>query len=274
MMGAFLVFLVPFSLCIAVVEVKRNKDAHGKTKFMFFLLWAITTLLIVLGSYKIPNLSRYADRLLILFPAPFLFAFIAQRLYNMGISISLRSTKVVLYVRKRALSNNKLLFWTILFILLIPNYVILSDRVGAYMRPFISETTTRRLEWLSMNMASDSSSLFVINAGEEDLLDYADLWNNYIGAYVGEHYTFLGRLGDAVNLRMSNFDSPILQYWADKYYSELAQVAKSKDQLSNYSIFVIEDYYRPISTYDLDLLRKISDGVYIVNWTSIGKLDK
>lgn len=270
MMGAFLIFLVPFSLCIIVVEVRRNKDVHSRAKFLFFLLWVITTLSIVLSSYMIPNLSRYGDRLLIFFPAPFLFAFMAQKLYNMRISISLRSTKVVLHVRNHALSNNKLLFWIILFILLIPNYVILSDKVGGYMRPFISETATRRLEWLSVNTASSSSPLFIINAKEEVLLDYADLWNNYIGAYVGEHYTFMGKLYDAVNLRMSNFDSPVLQYWADRYFKELTQAAKSKDQLSNYSIFVIEDFYQPINQGDFDFLYRIHDGVYLVNWASIG----
>jgi hypothetical protein len=137
------------------------------------------------------------------------------------------------------------------------------QNTNIYWRPFISIEVFNNLKAIASNSNASSIPVFVIYA--HDVTPY--MYNNWITAIVGKHFTYLGSIDNFLALIPTNFTDRYATEWSIFFLKELTQAGlKDLQTLSSHPIYLLTGMYnRPISEDELAILNKVAPGLYSLN---------
>lgn len=273
--GGNLILIIPIALLIAFQSMMKAPLADEKLKYLFIIWWTVLALTMPIISYVWPSLLSYAERMIIITPVPMLLAIFVRKLPTyltqpMAIRRRIENPKV-----SRVLSSKwsrRTLVSFVIASMFISNVNPILDNSKIYLASYISPDIANRLESLKSVVQYEEKPLFIIDSSESLIGDYADLWHNTIGAYVGPHYIYLGPMQNLAHLRRTLFSSEKSDTWSRKFFGQLEEDdILSYDSLAGRPIFLLDCLYG-LKDYEKQYVDEIKDGIFLLNfgklWTS------
>jgi len=160
----------------------------------------------------------------------------------------------------------KILVIILMFVVVLSNLSIVFEDVEFTFRQFISDSILTKLNWIKENLVEfDEPLVFVVNGNQENIAPYIDYWRQIIGSYAPNALIYVGKINNLLKLKEPDFNNTQLQVFATRYFSEFDNVISSKDELKRMTIIVVENFYAPITNWDLEyILEEQNDGIYVV----------
>jgi hypothetical protein len=235
---------------------------------VFIIVWTLCSLFIGISQYFNAQTYIFAIRAAAIIPAPLLAAvgFIRLRSWaNNGQHdlISFRS------VRKWVLMTA--------FITLIVAWPLTYWVAGSqYESVYLTSTAAQRLQWISANMKFANTPIFIYNDLDELAGGYGNLFNNWVGAIVGQHLAYLGRVDYLVQVQETPFSNTASRLISALFIKQIHDSGiTNRTSLLEHPIIIVEDFYNPypLPTYFAGLFHQVYDGVFQSDSTSLQTLD-
>jgi hypothetical protein len=212
------------------------------------LAWLLLSLAIGLAQYANPSITPFSERAIILMPTPFLAAVAIPRLGALW--------KVTGQLKGIALISMIMIGGSTLYY---------ADTGHQFYNSFISDSASASLHYLQSSGVIDvRKSIFIVSdpPGQPGLGEHNSFW---VGAYLGDHFTYLGRL----DFLMAGLETPFAG-------DQSAQVSRiffqglPINQLANMTVVYIVDFNSPVPlpNFFLTFLQPLGKGVYEVNRAS------
>ncbi len=206
--------------------------------------WVAVSIGTGVAQYLHPSFTPFSERAVILSPTLFLAPVVLSRLR------SVRFTKL-----KGALLVTVVITGTA------ASYYVLVGPL--YYNSFITDSASVALEDIrSLKLIDPKRSVFVFSEVAPFAGGLAEHSNNWVSAYLGDHYSYLGR----IDFLMAGLEAPFSDDQS-KLISRLFFNQLPLNQISNLSIVYVTDFNipRPIPDYNLSFLRPLARGVYLVD---------
>lgn len=270
--GGNLSFTIPIALLLTFQSMRETDLIEEKLKYSFVLWWTALALTMPIVSYVWPSLVSYAERMIIVTPVPILLAILIGKLPSYLAKLAAIRRKIE-NPRLRPLLSSKwfkrALVSFVVFSMFISNVNPILENSKIYLTSYISPYIADRLESLKSAAQFDEKPLFIICSSESLMGDYADLWDNTIGAYVGPHYIYLGSMQNLAELRRTIFGSAKTDIWSKKFFHELEESRiLSYDDLVNRPIVLLDCFYR-LRNYERPYADQIEEGVFLLNFPEL-----
>ena len=267
--GANLIFTIPISLVFVVANFVRSKELTKKLKYSFILWWTTVGLVLPFVSYAFPHLVSLTERMIIIMPIPLLAALFAtnlSRILRRTAESRIKHSEISRAVCSTPFKGILLLILVIS--LFFANVGPIQDNARYYLKSFITQDTAHSLESLSQ-MPLSEKPLFILDASESVIADYAGLQDNIIGAYVGPHYTYVGPVQNLANLKRTVFSSKPGDIWSAKFFDQLTQSnILSYDDLANRSIILLSSLYT-LRDYEKPYVLDFGGGVFFLDFEKL-----
>lgn len=270
--GGNAIFVIPIAFLITLQSLRTSHIAGERLRYLFILWWTILALTMLAVPYIWPYLASFAERMIIITPIPMLLALFARKLPQYLNSFLLaapkiQSSKSSLLLRSKWFKKTLPLF--LVLVIFVTNINPILDNSRVYLACYISSDISNRLESLRQIMQFRDKPLFIIDRSEDLIGDYADLWDNTIGAYIGPHYVYLGSIQNLANLRRTVFSSVKSDIWAMNFFNKLSQDnILSYDGLASRAIVLLDSFY-VMTNYEASYVNRISDGVFTVDFEKL-----
>lgn len=260
----FYLSLLPLTILGFIVSVKNAKHVH---------LFMISLTMIVISGFLFACLPFYTPfrvfvtRLSYLFPMPFLVSvglgYVLKSLDKFYIIIASES-KIRIRIQIR---SSILILILVLLVFVVPLQHTMNT-IKIYWRPFISSTAFNNLKVIASNTSLASIPIFIIYTEDGST---AYMYNNWITALVGQHYTYLGSLNNFLALIPTNFSDTYATKWSQVFLEELIQAGvTSHSAFCEHPIFLVTDMYnKPLTKEEIQALIPLSFGLYSLNCSSI-----
>jgi hypothetical protein len=178
---------------------------------------------------------------------------------------------------KREMKERKrdIAFAVVLLAIVLPNTFLAIQSVQFVYEPWISNKGAEGLRWVGDNLYNSSKPLiFVISSNEGRLSGSIEYLRNVITVFVPNNLVYIGKLDSLLLFREPQLENAKLERFAESCWIHLKTLVGSAQNLTAYTIVIIDDLYQPITSLELDArLDKVHDGVYIVkNYTAINRL--
>ena len=255
-------------LPIAAYGLMTSMTGRRSPLKIFIIVWTLCSLLIGISQYFNAQTYIFAIRAAAIIPAPILAAvgFIRLRSWaNTGRHdlIGLRN------VRKWVLMTA--------FITLIIAWPV-TYWVAAYQneRVYLTTSAAQRLQWISGNMKFTTTPIFIYDDLDELAGGNGNLFNNWVGAIVGQHLAYLGRVDYLVQVHETPFSNTASRLISALFMKQIyGSGITNRTSLLEHPIIIVEDFYNPypLPTYFAGFFHQVYDGVFQSNSTSLQTLD-
>ena len=256
--------LLPLAI-LGLTLVLRGKRTSLESLIM---LWAGASILIGLSQYLDPQTYTFAQRAAGLVPVPFLAAIGLRRLGTL--SVSRRLGRFSPAHLQRALLVASL----ILLVASWPTSYVADAPVDQ--RVFLSPSAYQRLQWVSANLKFLSTPIFVYNDFDTNAGGLGDLYDNWVGAIVGTHLSYLGSIDYLVQVQQTPYSNIVSRLHSAIFEKELRDVGiTSRAVLLSHPIIIVADFYNPspLPTYYATYFNEVSKGVFVGNITRLAAID-
>jgi len=260
--GTFGFLLVPVFVVGAVQLCTRQ--ARKSPQALLVTVWLLVSLLVILAAFPFPGLREWAYRSLILIPIPVFLSNGTIVLFRAVWGFGSKMREIDMFRMLRA-------FGTIGLAVLVFSGVFLSalqvqDFAGIHMRSFITDDARLALQQLSDAGLVRPDPVFVVYADDYWTGGFAQLWDNWIGVYFGNHQVYPGRLFYFFQGMQTPFNNSASRGISDLYFSQLA----SNDLLgtkatTSHDIVILTPFYSALSSAELKILTPVGPEAYIVS---------
>lgn len=236
---------------------KRNLEYN-----VFISSWALTSISFALAHYVLPGAQIFSERALILFPTPLLAATGVKAILWLRLN---RSIDPLQFTHGRATSV------CLVFALFISSTVITYTYTSPfYFKVNITDSAYEKLLWLSNNHRSKRSPIFLFNDYDQWAGGLGDMYNNWVEAIYGEHYSYLGHLHFFLATKETPFTSKVSQQISAIFLERMTKdgVFHASEPFRHEAILVTDFYLpSPLPKYYEDFLEEIHEGIYVLNTT-------
>jgi hypothetical protein len=166
-------------------------------------------------------------------------------------------------------------FAVVLLVIVVPNTFLVIESTRHTYQPWIDEDAVKGLRWVGDNLYNSTKPLvFVISNNEGRLSGDIQYFRNVISVFVPNNLVYIGKLDYLLLFREPQFENTKLQGYAERYWNELRTQVGSLQNLTAFTIVIIDHLYQPITSLELDTrLSQVHDGVYVVkNYTGTNRL--
>jgi len=260
--GTFVFLLIPIFIVGALQFCTRR--ARESPQALLVIAWLLVSLLVVLVAFPFSSLREWAYRSLVLIPVPIFLSNGMVVLFRAvwGFGSKLREVSMFRILR---------VFGTIGLAVLIASGAFLSalqvqDYAGIHMRSFISDEARFALQQLSDTGLVRPDPIFVVYSDDYWTGGFAQLWDNWIGIYFGNHHVYPGRLFYYFRGMQTPFNSSASRGISDLYFSTLAS---SKlvgiNATTSHDIVIVTPFYSALSREELKILTPEGQNAYLVS---------
>jgi hypothetical protein len=249
-LATWILYLGPVSLvCLGAVPVvfylKKLRISSRVTALTFS--WLLLSLAIGLAQYVDNSITPFSERAIILIPTPFLAAIVIPRLGNFRLTNQLKGAALI-------------------FVIIMGGGTLYYLDIGhRFYNSFISDSASTSLQYIQSSHVIDlKKSVFIFSDPPAQLgsADHSDFW---VGAYLGDHYSYLGR----VDFLMAGLGTP----FADDQSAQISRLFLNSlpiAQVRNMTIIYVADfnYPDPMPSLYTPFLHSLSKSVYEVNQTA------
>lgn len=261
-LAAWLLYLGPVGLAVlvAVSTVFFLRLMRISSPLIALTIsWLWLSLAIGLAQYANPSITPFSERAIILMPTPFLAAITIPRLSAI--------TRSRLGALKKLTSQLKGI--ALISMITIGGSTLYYADIGhQFYNTSISDSASASLRYLQSSGAIDvRKSIFIVSdpPGQAGIGEHNSFW---VGAFLGDHYTYLGRL----DFLMAGLETP----FADDQSAQVSRIffeGLPINQVPNLTIVYIEDFNSPapLPNFFLTFLQPLGKNVYEVNraaWNS------
>ncbi len=254
--------LVPLSIIGLLSSSVRPRNWLG----IFATTWGVASLAVGLSQYVDPQTVIFAQRAVLLFPTPLLAGLGIHKVYELitarkTISISWR------YVRLGALGG--------IFILLAVSWPFATSSAVPDQKIFITSQEYQQLRWVSTNMKFTNTPVFVFNDVDGFAGGLAQLYENWVSATVGPHFSYVGLPDYLVQLEDTPFYNTISQTVSREFLQQIRNAGiTTTSALLEHPIIIMSDFYRPspLPTYTAALFTEVGPGIFVGNATRLQSL--
>jgi hypothetical protein len=166
-------------------------------------------------------------------------------------------------------------FAVLLLVIVLPNAFLVIQNISFTYQPWIDNEVVERLQWVSNNLNSSTKPLiFAVSSNERTLSGDIAYLRNIISAIVPNNLVYIGKLDYLLLFREPMFENTKLEGYAERYWNGLRTQVGSPQNLTAYTIVIVDGLYQPITSLELGTrVAKVYDGVYIVkNYTATNRL--
>jgi hypothetical protein len=207
--------------------------------------WLLLSLAIGFAQYLNQSITPFSERAIILMPTPFLAAITIPRL---GALKKLTSQLKGIAMISMIMIGGSTLYY--------------ASTGHQFYNSFISDSASASLHYLESSGAIDvRKSIFIVSdpPGQPGIGEHDSFW---VGAFLGDHYTYLGRL----DFLMTGLETP----FADDQSAQVSRIffeGLPINQVPNMTIVYIEDFNSPapLPNFFLTFLQPLGKNVYEVN---------
>ena len=247
---AWLLYLGPVGLAclITTAVILYSKQLHISSRIAALTFsWLFISLTIGLAQYLDHSITPFSERAVVLTPTPFLAAIIIPRLGNFKVTSQLKGVALISLV----MVGGSTLYY--------------ADIGHQFYNSFISDSASSSLHYLQSSGVVDlKRSIFIVSdpPDERGIGEHNSLW---VGAYLGDHYTYLGR----IDFLMAGLETP----FTDDQSAQISRFFISGlpiDQVRNMTIVFIADfnYPNPRPSFYNTFLHLLGKNVYEINQTA------
>jgi hypothetical protein len=249
-LATWILYLGPVGLvCLfAVPVVLYLKHLHLSSRIIVLTFsWLFLSLTIGLAQYLDQSITPFSERAIILTPTPFLAAILVPLLKNFKLTSQVRGIGLI-------------------FIIITGASAVYYVGIGhQYYSSFISNPASASLKFLqSSGVIDPNRSIFILSDAPNQVgsPDHSDFW---VGAYLGDHYSYLGRL----DFLMAGMETPFRNDQSAQI-SRLFLNGLPIAQVRNMTIVYIADfnYPNPMPSFYTTFLHPLGASVYEVNQTA------
>jgi len=219
--------------------------------FVFIISWALTSLVLASAHYFLQGLQIFSERALILFPTPFLAGLGFKKFWGKrGFGFPGAKRNYVVFV-----------FLAIL---------MYAYSGPIFQRVFISNSAYEKLTWISRQYKSETSPLFIFNDYDGYAGALGELYDNWVQAVYGDHYSYLGIPSFLLALDETPFVSLNSQQHSRRFLEELKEDGIFNMQsITDRKLIIIDDFFlpRPLPKYYRDFFDETHDGIFVFNAT-------
>jgi hypothetical protein len=170
-------------------------------------------------------------------------------------------------LKLRTLFRSPLFKGVIIASIAIPLFIVninpITTNASLYSQAWLTQETSSSLQWISQNMRFAQEPLFVIDSTESIMAGQIDLWDNAIGAYVGPHYTYVGPIGNLINMRLTIFSSSQCNFYSQEYFNQLNASGILSYEGLNRTIILLDGFYN-IQQDEEKYVQSIAPGISTV----------
>jgi len=250
--------------------------------------WSYVNLLVVI---LIGPISReWGLRSLYIMPIPLL---LALAIYGFKSHLLEWQRKLILpFVRKGhslEVNASRILLFIVLFAVIMGSMIAVIQDADSFLTPFIPRSQYEKIIRVKVYFADHNLSLPIVAFGGYPNLGFVNLYRNYIGSEVGEHFAYYGEISNLFRLLPSQprvdptsdpYLSQIEKYYLTTYYHELTgnttvpllyyhDFYVTNETLTSYPILIVTpDFYTEEIPYYVKPF-DIGDGIYVIPPNSI-----
>ena len=248
--ATWLLYLAPTGIVVlvAVPALYFLRQLHLSSRFIALTFsWLLLSLAVGLAQYVSQSITPFSERAIILTPTPFLAAIMIPRLGGFRLTSQMKGIALISLIM---VGGSSVYFLEI------------RDR---FYNSFISDSAVASLQYLQSSGAIDLRKSVFIFSDSPDHHGYADHNDAWVGVYLGDHYSYLGR----IDFLMAGLETPFM----DDQSTQVSKIFLGSlpiSQIRNMTIVYISDfnYPEPAPSLFQGFLRPLSDGVYEVNQTA------
>src|SRR5438046_2468126 len=134
----------------------------------------------------------------------------------------------------------------------------------------------QRLQCVSANLKFLSTPIFVYNDFDTNAGGLGDLYDNWVGAIVGTHLSYLGSIDYLVQVQQTPYSNIVSRLHSAIFEKELRDVGiTSRAVLLSHPIIIVADFYNPypLPTYYAIYFNEVSKGVFVGNTTRLAAIN-
>jgi hypothetical protein len=249
------VALVIGGLIVAAASLKEESQAGNAS--LFVVCWSILCLAIgVLGYVTSGFPILYSDRALLLLPVPLLAALFLGWFINKGPTKSIFRSEIGIF----------------LILVLIPTIgvpVVYTYTGPNYYRVFVSPQVVDQLLWLKENYSLGVAPIFVFNFPTPCAGDVATFEDNWVTYAIGQHYSYMGPVGDLLIGQETNYTQSKSQLVSGQFWAQLSEAGLANNtRLTSHTIVILSAFDQPDSDFNSSLrLLQVQEGAFVINST-------
>jgi hypothetical protein len=246
----WLVYLAPAGLAVlaAVPVLYFLRRLALSSRFIALTFsWLLLSFTVGLAQYLSQSVTPFAERAIILAPTPFLAASMIPRLGGFRLTSQVKGVALISLV---IMGGSTIYF------------IEIRDR---FYNSFISDSAVASLQYLQSSGAIDLTRSIFIFSDSPEHQGYADHNNAWLGVFLGDHFSYLGR----IDFLMAGLETP----FTDDRSTQISRIFLGNlpiSQIRNMTIVYISDFNYPNPAPELfqAFLQPLSNGVYEVNQTT------
>jgi hypothetical protein len=254
--------LIPLS----IIGLASSILGRGGWLERFATTWGLASVVVGLSQYVDPQTVIFAQRAVLLFPTPLLTGLGIRKLNElmtgrMTIRIPWR------YVRQGTMAG--------IFIIIAVSWPVTTGSAVPDQKIFISSQEFQQLQWVSVNMKFSSTPLFVFNDRDEFAGGLAQLYDNWVSATVGPHFSYVGLVDYLVQLEETPYYDTISQTVSREFMQQIRNGGiTTTSLLLQHPIIIVGDFYRPfpLPTYTAAVFTEVTPGIFAANATRLQTL--
>lgn len=258
--------LIPLTIVGLVWSIVRPRSWLE----IFASTWGIGCLVIGFSQYVTPQTIMFAQRAVILIPTPLLAGLGAYRLNQTlpGMLAAVKSVKIPTRLIRIGIP-------AILLMILAISWPVTSLSVAPNEKIFLTSAEALQLDSVRANIKFSSTPIFVFNDVDEFAGGLANLYDNWLGAKIGPHLSYLGLTDYLVRLEQTPFSNTVSQTISAEFWQQiLAAGITTRASLLQHPMIIMSEFYRPfpLPTYLSPLFVQVSPGIFMDNATRLASL--
>lgn len=125
-------------------------------------------------------------------------------------------------------------------------------------------------------MKFSDTPIFVYNDFDINAGGYGDLYDNWVGAIVGTHLSYIGSIDYLVQVQQTPYSNVVSRLHSAIFEKQLRDAGITNTAiLLSHPIIIVADFYNPypLPTYYATYFNQVSDGVFVGNITRLAALN-
>jgi hypothetical protein len=143
-------------------------------------------------------------------------------------------------------------------------------------RVFLPVSGYQRLQWINANMKFSDTPIFVYNDFDLNAGGLGDLYNNWVGAIVGTHLSYIGSIDYLVQVQQTPYSNVVSRLHSAIFEKHLRDAGiTNRSVLLAHPIIIVADFYNPypLPTYYAAYFDEVSNGVFVGNTMRLAALN-
>jgi len=266
MLSSWLLYLGPLLPLTAIgLFVSLQRRSSGFEALALF--WGLASIVVGLSQYVTPQTVSFAQRGVILFPTPFLAAIGVNKLLHFTARMKVDPI-LFRYLRKS--------------LMIVPLILLISSWPSVYAvaaqqshRVFLTPLEYQQLVWVHDNLKGTTMPVFMFNDLDQYAGGLAQLYDNWVSAVVGTHFSYLGLTDYLLQGEETPFSEPIARATSSSFMQQILDSGiTTRAALLQHQIILIGSFYHPfpLPSYTSNLFTEVSPGILVGRTASMALL--